>query len=171
VAVLRRMMLNMDPPEQSSLRKVVNRAFTPQAIRRQLFDAINRHARAVVDEVCEDGKIDFLASVATEMPLRVLADVLGVPSSDRHLLYGWTNRLVGLDDPEYGGDPQAFVSAFTEMFAYARAKTEEKRAHPSDDVWSTIVNAEVDGERLSPGDLDRFFQPLVIARNDATPQT
>jgi cytochrome P450/NADPH-cytochrome P450 reductase len=161
-------MLNMDPPEHTALRKIVNRAFTPQAIRRQLAEAIERHARAVVDDLCELGEAEFVTSVAAEMPLRVLADVLGVPTEDRHLLYSWTNRLVGLDDPEYGGDPQAFLSAFTEMFAYARAKTEEKRAQPADDLWSLVVNAEVDGERLSGGDLDRFFQLLVIAGNDTT---
>src|SRR5437762_341945 len=164
VAVLRRMMLNMDPPEHTKLRKIVNRAFTPQAIRRQLADSITRHARDVVDLVCELGKIDFLTDVAAEMPLRVLADVLGVPTEDRHLLYKWTNALVGLDDPEYG-DPQAFLAAFVEMFSYARQRTAEKRARPGDDVWSTIVTAEVNGERLSDDDLDRFFQLLVIAGN------
>ncbi|TMD91915.1 MAG: cytochrome P450 [Chloroflexi bacterium] len=168
VAVLRRMMLNMDPPEHSKLRKIVNRAFTPQAIRRQLADAIDRHAREAVDAVCERGEIDFLTAVAAEMPLLVLADVLGVPGEDRGLLYSWTNRLVGLDDPEYGADPRAFVAAFTEMFAYARARTREKRANPADDIWSTIANAEVDGDRLSDDDLDRFFQLLVIAGNDTT---
>ena len=79
VAVLRRMMLNMDPPEHSSLRRIVNKAFTPQAIRRQLASSIERHARAVVDAVCERGEIDFLTDVAAEMPLLVLADVLGRP--------------------------------------------------------------------------------------------
>ena len=168
VRVLRRMMLNMDPPEHSKLRKIVNRAFTPQAIRRQLFDSITRHARAVVDAVCEEGKIDFVTAVAAEMPLRVLADVLGVRTEDRHLLFQWTNTLVGLDDPEHGGDPKAFVAAFGEMFAYGRERTAEKRANPTGDVWSTIVNAEVDGDRLSDDDLDRFFQLLVIAGNDTT---
>lgn len=168
VAVLRRMMLNMDPPEHSSLRKIVNRAFTPQSIRRQLSDAITRHAKEVVDSVAEAGSVDFLGSVAAEMPLLVLADVLGIPAEDRSLLYSWTNRLVGLDDPEYGGDPQAFLSAFTEMFAYAREVTEERRARPTDDLWSTVANAEVDGEMLTPDDLDRFFQLLVIAGNDTT---
>lgn len=168
VAVLRRMMLNMDPPQHSKLRKIVNRAFTPKTIRLQLADSITRHAREVVDAVADIGKIDFLTTVAAEMPLRVLADVLGVPGEDRYLLYGWTNALVGLDDPEYGGDPGAFVAAFTEMFAYARARTREKRAHPGDDVWSMVVNAEIDGEQLSEGDLDRFFQLLVIAGNDTT---
>src|SRR5437870_8567900 len=105
VKVLRRMMLNMDPPEHSSLRKIVNKAFTPQAIRRQLAVSIERHAREVVDAICETGETDYLANVAAEMPLLVLADVLGVPAEDRTLLYSWTNRLVGLDDPEYGADP------------------------------------------------------------------
>src|SRR6266496_2561467 len=168
VAVLRRMMLNMDPPEHTKLRKIVNRAFTPQAIRRQLFDSITRHARAVVDTVCEEGKIDFVTAVAAEMPLRVLADVLGVRTEDRHLLFKWPNALVGLDDPEHGGDPQAFVAAFGEMFSYGRERTKEKRANPTGDVWSTIVNAEVDGDRLSDDDLDRFFQLLVTAGNDTT---
>ncbi|MEU0314132.1 cytochrome P450 [Nocardioides sp. NPDC006273] len=168
VAVLRRMMLNMDPPEHSSLRKIVNRAFTPMAIRNQLFDAIKRHAREVVDAISETGETDFLANVAAEMPLLVLADVLGVPPEDRKLLYSWTNRLVGIDDPEYGGDPQGFLSAFTEMFAYCRAATAERRKRPTGDLWSTVVNAEVDGEYLSDDDLDRFFQLLVIAGNDTT---
>ncbi|MFC5729360.1 MULTISPECIES: cytochrome P450 [Nocardioides] len=168
VAVLRRMMLNMDPPEHSSLRKIVNRAFTPKVIRQQLFEAIKRHACEVVDAVCETGETDFLANVAAEMPLLVLADVLGVPPEDRKLLYSWTNRLVGIDDPEYGGDPQGFLSAFTEMFAYCRAATKERRTRPTEDLWSTVVNAEVDGEFLSDDDLDRFFQLLVIAGNDTT---
>ncbi|MFI5627046.1 cytochrome P450 [Nocardioides sp. NPDC051685] len=168
VAVLRRMMLNMDPPEHSSLRKIVNRAFTPMAIRNQLFDAIKRHAREVVDAISETGETDFLANVAAEMPLLVLADVLGVPPEDRKLLYSWTNRLVGIDDPEYGGDPKGYLSAFTEMFAYCRAATEERRKEPRGDLWSTVVNAEVDGEYLSDDDLDRFFQLLVIAGNDTT---
>src|SRR5436309_1347994 len=131
VAVLRRMMLNMDPPQHTKLRKIVNRAFTPQVLRRQLQASIETHARAVVDAVCEKGEIDFLEDVAAEMPLLVLADILGVPRDDRHLLYSWTNRLVGLDDPEYGGDPEACVSAFTELFAGARAPTQGKRWPPT----------------------------------------
>ncbi|MFW6867009.1 cytochrome P450 [Nocardioides sp. CPCC 206347] len=168
IAVLRRMMLNMDPPEHTALRKIVNRAFTPKTIRAQLFDAIQRHAREVVDAICEAGETDYLATVAAEMPLLVLADVLGIPPEDRKLLYSWTNRLVGIDDPEYGADPQAFLSAFTEMFAYCRAATTQRRTNPTADLWSTVVNAEVDGEYLSDGELDRFFQLLVIAGNDTT---
>ena len=169
VAVLRRMMLNMDPPDHGSLRKIVNKrlhpAGDPSATRRGDRPARPRGGRRglrVGDRPTSS------PTVAAEMPLLVLADVLGVPAEDRKLLYGWTNRLVGLDDPEYGADPEAFLSAFTEMFAYARAATKERRTNPTGDLWSTVVNAEVDGERLSDGDLDRFFQLLVIAGNDTT---
>lgn len=166
--VLRRMMLHMDPPEHSKLRKIVNKAFTPQAIRKRLAGLIDEHARNVVDAVCERGEVDFLTDVAAEMPLLVLADILGAPQEDRHLLYDWTNRLVGIDDPEYGGDPKVYVKAFMEMFAYARKQTEAKRANPTDDIWSTIANAEVDGDRLTADDLDRFFQLLMVAGNETT---
>ncbi|NMO02646.1 cytochrome P450 [Gordonia sp. TBRC 11910] len=168
IAVLRRMMLHMDPPDHTKLRKIVNKAFTPMAIRKTLFDSITHHAREVVNTVCEKGSADLLGEIAAEMPLLILAELLGVPAEDRHLLYSWTNALVGIDDPEYGGDPQVFLDAFAQMFAYARAKTAEKRANPTNDVWSTVVNAEVDGERLSDGDLDRFFQLLMIAGNETT---
>jgi len=162
------MMLNMDPPEHSTLRKIVSKAFTPHVIQKQLASLIDDHARSVVDAVCERGEIDFLTDVAAEMPLLVLSDVLGVPHQDRGLIYDWTNRLIGTDDPEYGADPAGYVSAFGEIFAYARRQTEQKRAHPTDDVWSTVANAEVDGERLSEGELDRFFQLLMIAGNETT---
>ncbi|OBK91084.1 cytochrome P450 [Mycolicibacter sinensis] len=166
--VLRRMMLHMDPPQHSKLRKIVNKAFTPQAVRTQLASVIDDHARSVVDAICERGEIDFLTDVAAEMPLLVLADMLGAPREDRGLLYDWTNRLVGIDDPDYGGDPKVYISAFMEMFAYARRQTEARRAQPTDDLWSTIANAEVDGDRLKPDDLDRFFQLLMVAGNETT---
>jgi cytochrome P450 len=75
--------------------------------------------------------------------------------------------MVGLDDPSYGGR-EAFLSAFIEMFEYSAAQTRAKRTEPGSDVWSLIVNAEVDGTQLSPEELNRFFQLLVIAGNETT---
>ncbi|HMC17507.1 MAG TPA: cytochrome P450, partial [Albitalea sp.] len=165
--VFRLMMLNTDPPKHSKMRKIVNRAFTPQTMS-QLKASIEEHARAVIDAVCEQGEVDFLEKVAAEMPLLVLADILGVPAHDRHLLYDWTNTLVAFDDPDSGMAPETFRAKVLEMFAYASARTLEKRAKPGNDVWSLIVNAEVDGDRLSKGQLDRFFQLLMIAGNETT---
>jgi len=166
--VFRHMMLNTDPPKHSKMRKIVNRAFTPQVIG-QLKTSIEEHARAVVDAVCEkQGEVDFLKEVAAELPLFVLADILGVPAQERHLLFDWTNTLVAFDDPDSGVDAETFRASVLEMFAYASARTLEKRANPTHDVWSLVVNAEVDGEKLSKGQLDRFFQLLMIAGNETT---
>ncbi len=167
VPLLRQMMLNMDPPEHTNLRRIVSRVFTPRAVA-ELVGSIEGYAATIVDRIAPNGEADFVEQVAAEMPLLVLADVLGIPGSDRHLLFDWTNRLIGYDDPEFGGDEKQFRSAFAEMFAYAAEETEKKRATPGDDVWSRIVNAEVDGERLTPGELDRFFQLLVVAGNETT---
>lgn len=167
VPLLRQMMLNMDPPEHTGLRRIISRVFTPRAVA-ELMGSIEAYAKATVDAVAEKGEVDFVEEVAAEMPLLVLADVLGVPREDRHLLFDWTNRLIGYDDPEFGGDETVFRSAFAEMFAYAAEKTKEKRANPGEDVWSRIVNAEVDGEQLSQTELERFFQLLVVAGNETT---
>ena len=167
VPLLRQMMLNMDPPEHTNLRRIVSRVFTPRAVA-ELVGSIEGYAATIVDRIAANGEADFVEEVAAEMPLLVLADVLGIPGSDRHLLFDWTNQLIGYDDPEFGGDEKQFRSAFAEMFAYAAEETERKRATPGDDVWSRIVNAEVDGERLTPGELDRFFQLLVVAGNETT---
>jgi cytochrome P450 len=161
------MMLNMDPPDHTNLRRIISRVFTPRAVA-ELMGSIEGYAKAIVAAVAEKGEVDFVEEVAAEMPLLVLADVLGVPAEDRHLLFDWTNRLIGYDDPEFGGDDAGFRSAFTDMFAYAAEKTKEKRANPGEDVWSRIVNAEVDGERLSRTELERFFQLLVVAGNETT---
>lgn len=166
LAALQQMMLNIDPPHHGKLRSIVSKAFTPRMVQ-GLFSSVDAHAEEIVAALEPDTEIDLVENVSAEMPLRVLADVLGVPPADRALLYDWTNRIVGLDDPSYGGLP-AFLSAFTEMFAYAAEQTRAKREHPTGDIWSTIVNAEVDGERLSTEDLNRFFQLLVIAGNETT---
>jgi cytochrome P450 len=166
LALLQQMMLNMDPPEHSQIRKIISHAFTPRTVQ-GMHDSIVAHAESVIAGLGEGGDFDLVPSFSAEMPLLVLADILGVPSEDRHLLFDWTNRMVGFDDPAVV-DKGSYVSAFIELFTYAANLTHDKRESPTDDVWSMIVNAEVDGERLSNDDLDRFFQLLVIAGNETT---
>ncbi|MEU4812963.1 cytochrome P450 [Nocardia fluminea] len=166
LAMQRQAILNIDPPMHTQMRKIISKAFTPRVVN-GMMDSISAHAEAIVDRLGDGGDIDWVEQVSSEMPLLVLADILGVPSEDRHLLFDWTNRMVGFDDPETV-DKRSFVSAFLELFAYARAQTAAKRAEPTDDVWSLVVNAEVDGRRLTDDELDRFFQLLVIAGNETT---
>lgn len=166
LAALQQMMLNIDPPGHSKLRKIVSKVFTPKMVN-GMFESVDRYAARIVDGLEPDTEVDLVERVSSELPLFVLAELLGVPAEDRHLLYSWTNRMVGLDDPTYGGRP-AFLAAFMEMFAYAERQTEIRRGNPGDDVWSLIVNAEVDGERLTLDELQRFFQLLMIAGNETT---
>ncbi|MGB6125028.1 MAG: cytochrome P450, partial [Gordonia sp. (in: high G+C Gram-positive bacteria)] len=166
LAIQRQAILNIDPPMHTQMRKIISKAFTPRVVN-GMAESIEAHADSIVDSLGDGGEVDWVESVSSEMPLLVLADILGIPSEERHLLFDWTNRMVGFDDPEVV-DKGSYASAFRELFAYARAQTDAKRANPTDDVWSLVVNAEVDGRRLTDDELDRFFQLLVIAGNETT---
>ena len=99
LAYVRRMMLNLDPPEHSRLRGLLNRAFTPRAVAR-LEARIARWAHELVEAVAADRECDF-AKVAADLPLLTLAEVFGVPAEDRWLLFDWSNRVIGYQDPDY----------------------------------------------------------------------
>lgn len=99
LAYVRRMMLNLDPPEHSRLRGLLNRAFTPRAVAR-LEERIAGWAHDLVSAVASDGRCDF-AKVAADLPLLTLAEVFGVPAEDRWLLFDWSNRVIGYQDPDY----------------------------------------------------------------------
>ena len=108
LAYVRRMMLNMDPPEHSRLRRMLAESFTPRAIGR-LESQIAGHAKGVVDRMLAGPReCDFAKDVAADLPLLALADILGVPSEDRWLMFDWSNRVIGWQDPDY-----ASSAAFT----------------------------------------------------------
>ncbi len=169
---MRLQLIHMDPPEHTALRKVVERAFTPRAVA-AMREGVARSAREVVDQVIGKGECDFVTDIAAELPLFVLADVLGVPREDRRMLFDWSNRMVGMDDPEYGSaDPvEADMSAriaIVEMFQYAHELAETKRRDPGSDITSVLVHAEVDGKRLDDVEFNMFFFLLVVAGNETT---
>jgi cytochrome P450 len=163
-------MLNMDPPDHTRLRLIVNRAFTPKAVD-QLAALVQTHCRAIIDSICEHGEAEFVRDVAAELPLLVLADLLGMPVEDRSLLFDWSNRLIATADPEYGLDFDDFNRATREMEDYCDRLSARRRVDPGDDVWSAVVHAEVDGRKLSPTELRMFWQLLVIAGNETTRNT
>jgi cytochrome P450 len=167
LAAFRTMLINMDPPEHTRLRKIVARTFTPRGIA-QITDNVTRHAREVVDRVAGRGSCDFVTDVAAELPLLVLADLLGLPSEDRHRLFEWSNRLIGVMDPDLSTGVEDFQAAFVEMFGYGHELAARKRANPDGSVISQIVNADVDGEKLSEIEFDMFWELLVIAGNETT---
>ncbi len=169
----RMIMLNMDPPKHTRYRLLVSKGFSPKHIR-ELERAIDDQATKIVDNVIEQGTADFVTDLAAELPLQVIADIMGVPQEDRHKLFDWSNRMIGSEDPEYmeqnGGDAgfQGAESAQMELFAYASALAQDRLANPRDDVISAIVHAEIDGDRLTEMEVNVFFLLLAVAGNETT---
>jgi cytochrome P450 len=169
---IRRMVLNMDPPEQVRLRTLVTGAFTRRRLTR-FADVIRERAARLLKDA--GSRFDLPRDVTDELPLANLCDLLGVPNADRGLLLEWTNRVIGYQDPEHGvvvtgpdGKPvnPRSPAQLADMFAYAADLAERKRHEPADDVMTALVQAEVDGERLTDAELKMFFFLLVIAGND-----
>jgi cytochrome P450 len=194
---VRRMMLNMDPPEHSRLRRLLSRSFTPRAVA-QLEDRIRRHARAICDRALAGpgGECDFAKDVAADLPLLTLADVLGVPEQDRWLLFDWSNRVIGYQDPDYASSAEFDPAAGTPMaadaltlrpvpdghgrmpdprtregmpdlYAYAHLLAEEKRRRPGTDVMSILLTqADDDGGRVSAAEFENMFWLFAVAGNE-----
>lgn len=171
---IRRMILNMDPPEHQRLRRLVTGAFTRRRLQR-FADDVESRARETLAGVAPDGRCDLPRQVTDDFPLANLAELMGVPESDRYLLLQWTNRVIGYQDPEHAhvvrderGRPvnPRSPAMLAEMFAYAGELAEHKRRHPADDVMTALVQARVDGESLDDAELQMFFFLLTIAGND-----
>jgi cholest-4-en-3-one 26-monooxygenase len=163
----RMMMLMMDPPKHTKLRLLVNKGFTPRVVNR-LHERIREISVDIVDRVAEQGHCDFVVDVAAELPLQVIAEMMGVPQEDRHKVFEWSNRMIGSEDPEYAVAAEDAMDAGVEMFKYANDLAADKRAHPSDDIISTLLGAEVEGERLTDLEFDMFFELLAVAGNETT---
>ncbi|GAA0929819.1 cytochrome P450 [Pseudonocardia zijingensis] len=171
---LRRMILNMDPPEQLRLRRIVTGTFTRRRLE-GFADVVRERAHALLAAVAGRGHCDLPREVTDDFPLQNLADLLGVPAADRALLLEWTNRVIGYQDPEHAhvvtdaeGRPvnPRSPAQLADMFAYAEDLAARKRAEPADDLMTALVQAEVDGQRLTDAELKMFFFLLVIAGND-----
>ncbi len=161
------MMLTMDPPKHTKLRLLVNKGFTPRMIGR-LHERIHEIARDIVDSIAARGSCDFVVDVAAELPLQVIAEMMGVPHADRHQLFEWSNRMIGSEDPEYAVSAEDATTAAMEMFVYANDLAAQKRANPGDDIISVLLGAEVEGERLTDMEFDLFFELLTVAGNETT---
>ncbi len=171
---IRRMILNMDPPEQVRLRTLVAGAFTRRRLERSAA-AIAERAAGLLGAAVAAGGCDLPRDVTDDLPLLNLCDLLGVPAGDRALLKGWTDRVIGYQDPEHAtvvtderGRPvnPRSPAQLADMFAYADELAAAKRRAPGDDVMSALVTAEVDGRGLTATELQMFFFLLVVAGND-----
>jgi cholest-4-en-3-one 26-monooxygenase len=161
------MMLNMDPPQHNQFRKLASTGFTPRMVAR-LEPRIRAAAKDIIDQVAKKGSADFVASIAAELPLQVIAELLGVPAEDRHKIFEWSNRLIGFDDPEFQTSFEDGKAAATELWMYASQLAELRRENKGEDLVSVLINAEIDGERLSDMEFDSFFLLLAVAGNETT---
>jgi cytochrome P450 len=164
----RQLLVNMDAPQHTKTRRLVTAAFSPRAVR-AMHASVHAHAQAIVDRVVGAEAFDVVHDLAAELPLLVLADLLGIPRQDRGLLFRWSNNLVGFDDPDFGGGSvDAFKQTFVEAFAYALDVAAAKRQRPGDDLASLLVTSEVDGRRLNENEFCHFWILLVVAGNETT---
>jgi cytochrome P450 len=172
----RKSMLDMDPPPHNKLRAIVNRDFTPRAVR--VFEERIRGLFSIIlDQALEKRDIDFVADIAAALPMRVFAEMLGAPQSDHRYLVDLGDRLLGQDDPEYALDPDVMEAnrhlpfsnpTAQEMFDYGRKLAEKRRKRPRDDIVTKLIEAEVDGCPLSPREYDLYFLLLAVAGNETT---
>ncbi len=159
-------MIHMDPPRHTRVRASINDFFKPRTIAK--LEARTRDlTREILDKVVGRGACDFVSEVSAELPLLVLAELLGVPREERHLLFDWTNRLMGLDDPDYG-NPYDAQAALMELFQYAARMANERKENPSDDLMSVLVHAQVEGRELDYMEINMMFFLMVIAGNETT---
>ncbi|MFT7598251.1 MAG: cytochrome P450 [Acidimicrobiales bacterium] len=172
---VQQMMLNMDPPDHTRLRRVMSRSFTPRAVQR-LSESIESRARRLVDEVSALGRCDFVKGVSADLPVATLAEIMGVPHDDRHLLYSWANRVIGYQDDDYaesaktsGDQPPPNPrsrAALSDMYDYADALAATKIANPGDDLLSVLLQHDTDGESLTVEQYQNMFFLLSVAGNE-----
>jgi len=167
LAMIRTLMLNMDPPKHTVYRRLVATGFTPAMIRK-MEPHVREVTTSVIDAIASRGECDFVTAVAAELPLQVIAAILGVPHDERHKMFDWSNRLIGFDDPDLTSSPEDGQQAATELFMYGHQLAEKRRQEPRDDLITTLLRAEIDGSALSEAEFDAFFLLLVVAGNETT---
>lgn len=181
----RRNMLEYDPPEHTRYRRLVSKPFS----RREVYayeGAIRLLARTVLDEAMPPGRgvrLDFVESIAKQLPMRMLGRLLGVPESDGPWLVERGDALLGNFDPDFTDHPVGLSDtdefrsvpfrspAALDLYRYAELQAAARRASPSDDVITDLLAPTIDGDRLTEREFKNFFVLLVGAGNDTSRYT
>ena len=180
------MMLYMDPPKHTRFRLLVNKGFTPRMVS-VLEQFLRRRSTAIVDRVIERGECDVVADLSAELPLQAIAEIMGVPEDDRANLFRWTQQTIdhkdqqlvvltervtgrrGADEPI--ADPEGYMQATGALYGYIEQLAADRRADPRDDIMSKLVDAEIDGDKLTALELDMFMMLLTSAGTETTTHT
>jgi len=158
-------LLNMDAPHHTHLRKIISRAFTPRAI--ELLRAeLRERAGAIAEAAAQQGSGDFVEQVSCELPLQAIAGLMGVPQEERKKLFDWSNQMVGDVDPEFASNDA--IGASIELIMYAMQMAADRSANPRDDLVTKLVQADVEGHKLSDDEFGFFVILLAVAGNETT---
>ncbi|HEX9176215.1 MAG TPA: cytochrome P450 [Mycobacterium sp.] len=163
-------MIVTDDPRHQRLRNIVSRAFTPRVVART-EESVRDRARRLVDAMITnhpDGKGEVVSELAGPLPLQVICDMMGIPEEDNDTVFHWTNVILGFGDPDLASELNVFIKASMDFGAYATALADDRRANPRDDLTTSLVQAEVDGEKLTSSEIASFFMLLAIAGNETT---
>ena len=163
----RLILLNMDPPEHTRVRQIVQRVFTPRAIR-ALEERLRDRAHAIArDALARSGPFDFVTEVACELPLQAIAELIGIPQDDRAKIFDWSNKMISYDDPEYAITEEVGAESATELIAYAMNMAADRKQCPAKDIVTTLVAAEDEGN-LNSDEFGFFVLMLSVAGNETT---
>jgi cholest-4-en-3-one 26-monooxygenase len=164
-------MIDMDDPEHQSRRKLVNAGFT----RKRLMDrlpSIQRLCDSLIDAVCEQGQCDFVRDIAAPLPMAVIGDMLGVLPEERKMLLEWSDDLMcALSSPRGDLSTQKLATTFAAYTAFTMDAIADRRARPTDDLFSVLVNAEVDGRRLTDDEIVQETLLILIGGDETARHT
>ena len=163
-------MIVLDDPRHQRLRSIVSRAFTPKVVARIEASVRERARRLVASLIANhpNGEADLVTELAGPLPLHIICDMMGIPEEDHQRIFHWTNVILGFGDPDLTTDFDEFLKISMDIGAYASALAEDRRVNHHDDLTTSLVEAEVDGERLSSAEIASFFILLVVAGNETT---
>ncbi|MDT0304727.1 cytochrome P450 [Streptomonospora wellingtoniae] len=165
-------MINLDDPRHARMRRIVSRGFTPRMLAR-LQEDVERHAARIVDDLLATGPCDFVSQVAARLPLVVICEMMGIPEERHREVLENSNVVLAGNDPDYlGSDAETAMARLLEAGeSLSRLLAElaaQRRAEPTSDLTSALVNANVDGEALTDQELGSFFILLAVAGNETT---
>lgn len=161
--VMGKTILEMDGKEHTRHRNIVSMAFVPKALKGELPETIAAIAHDMIDAFARDGHADLVAQFTRTFPLRVIAHVIGVPIEDYETFKRWSLDVIGFAD-----DPATGFESAEKLVSYLRPIVESRRAEPRNDLMSTLVHADVEGERLSDDEIYAFLKLLLPAGSDTT---
>jgi linalool 8-monooxygenase len=159
--------ISMDPPEHNRYRRLLSPSFGPSQLA-LLGPQIRERVSALLDRLGDRRECEFVTEVAAELPIQVLAELLGVPQADRMKLFDWSNALIAEDDPDLRKSPEQLASDMGEMTEYAAHLWDERIARPGKDLISVLANSRVDGEAMTKEQYLGTFILIIVGGNETT---